>query len=82
MHRFRCPLYHSTVQLPELTPPVAEETESFRCVSLSAINTYEPLIFVIIEVPGDGEAFSSPASAFGGDIWIRFLKNHFESHQY
>ena len=75
-------IYHSTVQLPELTPPVAEETESFRCVSLLAINTYEFLIFVTIEVPGDGEALSSPAPAFGGDIWIRFLKNHFESRQF
>jgi hypothetical protein len=67
------------VQLPELTPPEAEETENFRCVILSAINTYDPLIFVTIEVPGDGKAFSSPAPAFGGDIWLRFLKNHFES---
>ena len=46
-------IYYSTVQLPELTPPEAEETESFRYVGLSAMITCNSLIFLIIEVPGD-----------------------------
>ena len=69
------------MQLPELTPPVAEETEKFRCVSsLSRMRSI--LIFAAVKVPGDGEDFSAPAPAFGGDIRIRSFENHFESHQF
>jgi hypothetical protein len=40
------------------------------------------LILATTKVPGDREDFSAPTPALGGDIRIRFLKNHFESHQF
>jgi ATPase subunit of ABC transporter with duplicated ATPase domains len=57
-------LSQPAMQLPELTPPAAEETESFRYVILSSWMRSEPLTSAIIKVFRRRRRFRHPCSSF------------------
>jgi hypothetical protein len=71
-----------TTQLPELSPPVAEETENFQCMSFLTFMGYHQLLHIIMKFPRNGEDFSALAPALGSNIRIRSCKNNLESCQF